>query len=174
MEFNDCNEFWRRLGDQVLNISFNLCDIQEKRLVGILKQLPNLEVLKIEGCRELFMSGIFDSKKELMMNNVHTLSLANNRYLSDSLFNRIVSLIPKLEKLDMSGCHISFHRGLYQKFYPGNTLDPSESVLTFHFINQFIERQADKLKVLDFNNTLIDGNTLIMLSAMTNLKLRVS
>lgn len=173
VEFNDCNLFWKRLGEQVLNISFSLCDIQEKRLVSILKQLPNLEVLKIEGCRELFMSGLFDSKKELLLNKVHTLSLANNRYLSDSLFNRIVSLIPNLEKLDISGCHVSFHKGLYRKFYPANSVDPSESVLTFHFINQFIQRQALKLKVLDFNNTLIDGNTLTMLSEVTDLELTV-
>lgn len=174
VEFNDCNLFWQRHGEHVLNISFNMCDIQEKRLVSILKQLPNLEVLKIEGCRELFMSGLFDSKKELLLDKAHSLSLANNRYLTDSLFNRIVSSIPNLEKLDISECHISFHKGLYRKFYPANSVDPSESVLTFHFINQFIQRQALKLKVLNFNGTLIDGNTLIMLSEITDLKLTVN
>lgn len=172
VEFRECQKFWIKLGADVENLSLSICDITERKLTFIIRQVKNLKSLKIENCRELFMSGrLFDDAMP-PLESVTTLSLAQNRYLSDSLFNRIIKVIPNLESLDLSGCHISFHKGLYKKFYPASKEDePSESVLTFHFLNKFIERECEKIKELNFNSTLIDGNTLIMLSEVKNLKL---
>ncbi|CAO1355698.1 unnamed protein product [Diamesa serratosioi] len=172
VEFGECQKFWIKLGADVENLSLTICDITERKLTLIIRQVKNLKSLKIENCRELFMSGrLFDDAMP-PLESVTTLSLAQNRYLSDSLFNRIIKVIPNLESLDLSGCHISFHKGLYKKFYPASKEDePSESVLTFHFLNKFIEREFAKIKELNFNSTLIDGNTLIMLSEVKNLKL---
>lgn len=172
VEFGECQNFWIKLGADVENLSLSICDITERKLTLIIRQVKNLKSLKIENCRELFMSGrLFDDAMP-PLESVTTLSLAQNRYLSDSLFNRIIKVIPNLESLDLSGCHISFHKGLYKKFYPASKEDePSESVLTFHFLNKFIERECEKIKELNFNSTLIDGNTLIMLSEVKNLKL---
>lgn len=172
VEFGECQNFWIKLGADIENLSLSFCDITERKLTLIIRQVKNLKSLKIENCRELFMSGrLFDDAMPPLV-SVTTLSLAQNRYLSDSLFNRIIKVIPNLESLDLSGCHISFHKGLYKKFYPASKEDePSESVLTFHFLNKFIEREFEKIKELNFNSTLIDGNTLIMLSEVKNLKL---
>lgn len=176
VEISECQKFFERHGDSVLNLSFETCDITERRLTEILKECDNLQSLRIESCKELFMSGrLFDQllKSGLILNNLTSLSLAQNRYLSDSIFSRITALTPNLKSLDMSGLQISFHKGLYRKFYPASQNEPSESVLTFHYISKFIASLAGNLKELNFNNTLIDGNALITLSEASNLDLKV-
>ena len=120
------------------------------------------------------MSGRLFGDDNFQLEHVTLLSLPLNRYLSDSLFSRIVKVMPKLSSLDLSGnSSISFHRGLYKKFYPRNCDDEvgSESVFTFHFIWKFVKSRAEKIKELNFNGTLIDGNTLEMLSEIENLQL---
>lgn len=105
--------------------------------------------------------------------NLKELSLASNRYLSDALFNRLVNICPNMMSLSLSGCQISFHSGLYKKFYPTNSTIPhvSESVLTFYNISHFLERQAKRLKYLSFGSTLIDGTALVTLSTIKDLEL---
>lgn len=160
-------------------ISFLNCDLRERYLIAVLKKVKNLTALEIENCRELFMSGrLFDKDRDKKAichacRNVTSLSLTHNRYLSDALFHRFVTIMPKLRSLDLSGCHISFHRGLYKKFYPDSQKDASESVLTFHYIFQFIECEAQSLKSLNFSNTLIDGTALTSLSEINDLQLEV-
>lgn len=178
VEFGNSDKFWQLLGDTVQEISFKNCDIRERKLISILSYLTNLKTLRIQACRELLMSGrLFETEedKELLgdaLKNVVNLSLANNRYLSDALLNRIFSVIPNLEQLDLSGCHISFHKGLYRKFYPATgSLEPSESVLTFLHISSYIEKQAEKIKYLNFSSTLIDGSALETLAAIEQLRL---
>lgn len=118
------------------------------------------------------MSGRFDDH-QLKLDQVTTLSLPQNRYLSDSLFSRMTKLMPKLTSVDLSFNSISFHRGLYKKFYPTNCDDEvgSESVFTFHFIRKLVKSRAGMIKELNFNSTLIDGNTLEMISEIEDLKL---
>jgi F-box/leucine-rich repeat protein 9 len=174
-EISECQKFFEKHGPFILHLTFRTCDISERRLVDILKECENLQSLKIETCKELFMSGrLFDeiSNRGLKLDTVTSLSLAQNRYLSDSIFSRITNLTPNLKALDLSALQISFHKGLYKKFYPASQNEPSESVLTFHYISRFIESNAEKLKELTFNNTLIDGNALVTLSESTNLHLK--
>ncbi|XP_053683098.1 uncharacterized protein LOC128733496 [Sabethes cyaneus] len=176
VEFHETEQFFTCFGENILELTFKACDIRERTFNSILMLVPNLRALRVEGCRELLMSGrLFDSVKQddlaQALQNLTTLSLAYNRYLSDALFKRIVSLTPNLVNLDLSGCPISFHKGLYRKFYPIQLDDASESVLTFHYISQFLERQADKLKTVNFSLTLIDGDSLEMLAGFKNLRL---
>lgn len=177
VDFGQTDEFWERFGDQFTEIVFNTCDLREKTFNGILKRLTHLQTLKIKNCRELFMSGrLFKSPYDkdaicLACKDVRCISLCNNRYLSDALFSRIVATMRNIQSLDLSGCHISFHNGLYRKFYPDYQHDASESVLTFYYILQFIEFQAMHLKCLNFSGTLIDGSALAKLAQIDNLKL---
>lgn len=179
VDFGTTDEFWDRCADNIEEISFLNCDLREKYLNSILRKVKNLTSLEIENCRELFMSGrLFDKERDKKAichacRNVTSLSLTHNRYLSDALFHRFATIMPKLNSLDLSGCHISFHRGLYKKFYPDRQKDASESVLTFHYIFQFIECEAKSLKSLNFSFTLIDGAALISLGGISDLKLEV-
>lgn len=177
VEFGLTDKFWEILEGDITELSIKNCDLREKKLKEIFCAITRLKTLRIEACRELLMDGrLFDIEKEneeLMetLKHVENLSLANNRYLSDALFNRIISFMPNIQRLDLSGCHISFHKGLYRKFYPGSQLEPSESVLTFLHISEYIQRHAGKLKYLNLSLTLIDGTSLESLANTPNLKL---
>ncbi|KAJ6649423.1 Leucine-rich repeat-containing protein 29 [Pseudolycoriella hygida] len=179
VDFGATEEFWNRCSDSIQEIAFLNCDLREKYLNAVLKNVNNLNALHIENCRELFMPGrLFDKdrdKKAICQacRNVTSLTLSHNRYLSDALFHRFVTIMPKLSSLDLSGCHISFHQGLYRKFYPDSQKDASESVLTFHYIFQFIECEAKSIKSLNFSTTLIDGAALTSLSEISDLSLEV-
>lgn len=171
-------EFWHRFGKHLTDIVFDTCDLREKTFNAIIKQTINLESLEINNCRELFMSGrLFKNAHDRdaiakACANVQSISLCNNRYLSDALFSRIVGTMKNIRNLNLSGCHISFHNALYRKFYPEYQHDASESVLTFFYILKFIEFQAAQLKCLDFSETLIDGNALTKLAQVEQLKLQ--
>lgn len=168
--------FWTQFGDNIERLVIRSCDMRGKTFYNILRCVKNLRVLKIDQCRELFMSGCLfgqdtENCADLNFPHLTTLSITENRYLSDSIFNRIVAITPNITELDMTSCHISFHRGLYRKFYPKQQVNPSESVLTFHYISQFIVQQATYLKALNFSRTLIDGAALSTLAAIDNLVL---
>lgn len=174
-DFGDTTEFWEHYSDTIEEISFKDSEIREKTLAQILTKLKKLKSLSIDNCRELFMTGrLLENAIEIpTCRNITSLSLTNNRYLSDALFHRFIALMPQISSLDLSGCQISFHNGLYKKFYPEGHKSPSESVLTFRSISEFIKNQAFKLKQLNFSSTLIDGYSLSSLSKMPNLKLDV-
>lgn len=178
---NKVADFWERYGSNIKSITFNNCDIQEKVFMHLLKQCCNLERLTVYACRELFMSGRLmegdtDGLVSGSLRNLKCLSLAKNRYLSDALFTRFVSTAPSLQELDLSGCAVSFHSGLYKKFYPfgidaNGEVTASESILTFHYILQFLITRASYLKKLCFSDTLLDGSSLKQISELNNLKL---
>lgn len=177
-EFGRCDKFWDIFGSRIEEISLLHCDISEKSLVYLLSNVPGLKSLQIDGCRELLMAGrLFETEQDQILlrealRNVTALSMPNNRYLSDALFSRIVIVMGNLEKLDLSGCHISFHKGLYKRFYPkAFGIDASESILTFLHISKFIAIAAAHLKHLNFSSTLIDGTALETLASTENLSL---
>ncbi|CAK1602065.1 unnamed protein product [Parnassius mnemosyne] len=176
---NKLNEFWDRAGENIKCLTFKNCDICEKVFVYILQKCPTLESLNIESCKDLFMSGrLLEGRSDgLLVNNLdnlRSLSLSGNQYLTDALFSRFVKAAPVLQHLNFSGCSLQFHLGLVKKFYPSCTNifeNPSESVLTFYFVLQFIISHANYIKSLQFSNTLIDGAALKTLSEVENLKL---
>ncbi|KAL0901500.1 hypothetical protein ABMA27_006739 [Loxostege sticticalis] len=176
---NKLNGFWDKLGEHIKSLTLQNCDVCEKVFVYILQRCRNLETLKIQSCKELFMSGrLLEGKTEGLLveslDYLKSLSLSGNQYLTDALFNRFITAAPSLEEINLSGCSLQFHLGLVKKFYPpGNDIfqNPSESVLTFHFVLQFITSRAKNIKRLLFSNTLIDGAALKLLSEVENLKL---
>lgn len=171
---------WERYGPRMKTLALLCCHLSEKTLVDILKCCTSLRVLRIDACRECLISGRLledeNDVNELAEKFVHLeeLSLSCNRFLSDALFNRLVGICPNLKSLSLMDCQISFHSGLYKKFYPENAAAPgaSNSVLTFVNIMGFMRRQANKLKHLNFGHTLIDSARLATLSALEGLKLR--
>lgn len=176
---NKLNGFWDRMEESIKCLTFRNCDICEKVFAYILQKCINLESLNIESCKELFMSGrLLEGKTDgLLINNLEnlrSLNLSGNQYLTDALLSRFIKAAPFLEHLNLSGCSLQFHLGLVKKFYPprANIFENhSESVLTFYFISQFIVSLAANIKSLQFSNTLIDGAGLKSLSEIENLKL---
>ncbi|CAK9802363.1 Leucine-rich repeat-containing protein 29 [Anthophora quadrimaculata] len=170
---------WDQYGPCMKSLVLLCCDCSEKTLVEVFKCCKSLKVLRINACRECLMSGRLledeNDKKELSetFKNLQGLSLGYNRYLSDALFNRLVSICPNLESLSLMGCQISFHCGLYTKFYPQNMILPEASNSVFTFLNtlHYLKQQAHKLKHLNFGYTFINGTALTTLSALEDLKL---
>ncbi|XP_050090555.1 dynein regulatory complex subunit 6-like [Anopheles aquasalis] len=173
VDFERVGNFFERFGGTIRRIEFRACEIQERTLYNILRHLSGLRSLTIHSCRDLFMCiRLFEDpteRAELMrtLANVRELRLTNNQYLSDATLHRFCEVMPSLAVLDLSGCHISFHKGLYRKFYPAsNGQQPSESVLTFHYISRLIEERKQKLLVLNFSETLIDDSALELLTGL--------
>ncbi|XP_015591019.1 F-box/LRR-repeat protein 4 isoform X2 [Cephus cinctus] len=179
MELRRTMPFWEQYGPDMRSLILVCCDLSERTLVAILNYCESLRKLHINACRECLMSGrLLDDEndvKELSskFQSLHELSLASNRYLSDALFNRLVAICPNLDSLSLMGCQISFHVGLYKKFYPDNgfRIQASESVLTFPNVLRYITQQSKRLKHLNFGCTLIDGTALASLSTLKDLKL---
>lgn len=177
---NKLNGFWEQMGEHIRSLTLRNCDICEKVFAFILQKCTKLEVLNIQSCRELFMSGrLLEGKTEGLLldslEQLRSLSLSGNQYLTDALFNRFITAAPALEQLNLSACSLQFHLGLVKKFYPPDSdifQNPSESVLTFFFVMQFITSRAENIKHLLFSNTLIDGSALKLLSETKDLKLQ--
>ncbi|XP_044595900.1 F-box/LRR-repeat protein 14 [Cotesia glomerata] len=169
---------WDKFGGIIRSLILVCCDLSERTLVSILKCCENLRTLHINACRECLMSGrLLDDEKDVkeLSNNFQSLielSLASNRYLSDALFNRLVSICPNLQSLSLTDCQISFHSGVYKRFYPHNSIEQaSESLLTFFNVLMYVKRQAKRLKHVSFGSTLIDSTALSSLASVEGLKL---
>ncbi|CAK1540038.1 unnamed protein product [Leptosia nina] len=177
---NKLNDFWEKNGENIKSLTLHNCDIREKVFIDMLQKCTNLEILKIENCKDLFMSGcLLEGKSEGLLTNslkkLKCLSLSGNQYLTDALFSRFVKTAPDLEEINLSGCSLQFHLGLVKRFYPSGTNifdNPSESVLTFYFVQQFLAFRAKNIKRLLFSNTLIDGSALKLLSETEHLRLQ--
>ncbi|XP_076328494.1 uncharacterized protein LOC143234771 isoform X6 [Tachypleus tridentatus] len=174
----DDQEFWTNVGQNLVRLDFHSCDISTHVFINILHKCPHLQVLGINGCNGLFISGtLFERMQDTgklgaIMQNVKELNLASNRYLSDSLFSRIVKVLPNLERISLSGCQISFHPGIYRRFYPdGMKSVPSSAVFTFQTVMEFIEKRKFKLTSFNFGRTLIDNKTLTAVASLEGLQL---
>uniref|UniRef100_A0A182JYE3 F-box domain-containing protein n=1 Tax=Anopheles christyi TaxID=43041 RepID=A0A182JYE3_9DIPT len=173
VDFERIGNFFNHFGPHIRRVVFRACEMQERDLTAILRCLPALRALTIQSCRDLFMCvRLFEDAAERSslrqtLSNVTELSLTHNQYLSDAILHRMVEIMPSLRTLALAGCHISFHKGLYRKFYPGDGKQPSESVLTFHYVSQLIEERKSSLRALDFGETLVDDNALEALAAMS-------
>lgn len=169
--------FWDQMGQHFTEIVFDECYMDEKMLCAILRRTSRLKSIVLNNCRDLFMCGglfkrtrDFDAVKNACK-NIQTVSFSNNRYLSDGMFCRTINMMGRLESLNLAGCQISFHRGLYRRFYPVNNNEASESVLTFNFILQYINSLAGSLKCLDFSKTLLDSTGITVLADTDGLEL---
>lgn len=174
VEFNDFDCFLQKFGEEIEYLSLVACDITEKKLSTLLQATKNLRHLKIQKCSDLFISGRLFSDSKFLLENVTKLSLVENRHLTDLLFNRITNVLPNVASLDLSANTISFHKGLFKKYYPGNhdeEISGSKTVLTFHFVQKFLKKRGEKIKELSFNNTLIDGNALQAMAEIEEMQL---
>ena len=106
------------------------------------------------------------------LKNVTRLHLACSRYLTDSLFKRLTSVVGPLTKLSLAGCQISFHSAIFKRFYPEDgRVQSSDHVLTFDHILKYIEERASTLKEISLGRTSVDSESLYKLSKVPGLTL---
>ena len=180
VELADCERFWQLFNEQIEDLEIIDPEIKQRQFVEAVRHLTQLTSLRLISCRDLFMSnkilcpGESHEYLRVALQNLRHLGIVDNRYLSDAFFSRLTTLMPNLESLDLTGCQISFHKGLYRKFYPQNNFEKgaSESILTFHFVHDFIRSNSATIKKLNFSKTLIDGDALEKLVRTPGLQLK--
>ncbi|XP_017865253.1 PREDICTED: F-box/LRR-repeat protein 13 [Drosophila arizonae] len=157
------------IGESAHSLSLDNVDLNDKQFYGILSLLPHLQILSVTRCLPLFMSATFLDSNSCDLNEISAhlagireLTICKNQYLTDAILLRLTALMPNLELLNMSGCQISFHNAIHRRFYPNEPSTPSESVLTFKYIQNVISQQRRVLHTLDFSHTLI-GHSLMAL-----------
>ena len=151
----------------------------ELELVQLLKSTANLNGLRINYARDIFISGGFLSsqsdREELrsVLSKVCFLDLSvNSPYLTDQIFNRITYCTPNVSDLVLDNTKILNHSGIYKKHYPASVVSfDSPSVLTWRNIFRYLVENAENFKSLSFYNSGIPSSGLIDLSHSEKLRL---
>lgn len=179
IEFTEVSlPFFRNYGKTMKSLSLHRCFIREYIFVKAMTSCSSLEALTIQDCKELLMTGLLLNDEEDRMKlrqgwlQLRYLSFAYNRYLSDAILIKMLSLCPQVNTLILTGCQISYHSGMFHRFYPNGLVIPSESVTTFQTLLRYIAGNSKKIKTLSLSHTLLDGNSLYNLSRTQHLGLR--
>ncbi|XP_068941869.1 F-box/LRR-repeat protein 2-like isoform X2 [Petaurus breviceps papuanus] len=161
------------LGPHLHSLSLSGGTLTEAAFVELVTSCPGLRVLDLSGCNSLFISGMFLDQPETAQQvrealaSLRELNLANLRYLADTSFNRLSSCAPKLERLSLARCHITFdpHRNL-------SAQKDSSATLSFRNILYFLKEQASYLVALDLSGTNLSPTALQALGQVVGLHLR--
>ncbi|XP_039277180.1 F-box/LRR-repeat protein fbxl-1 isoform X2 [Nilaparvata lugens] len=176
--FNISDIFWRRFGPYIKTLHLKSCSIALNYVSCFFSYLENLEYLELDECRDLFMSGTMFSKPDDLLKvgdalkNVKELVVNEQNYLSDALFNRLVTCMPNLNNLSLHGCYINCHEAVYKRYYRKDNVElGSDSVLTFRFILSYLQKASRFLKKLDFSWTKLDNSCLKKIALLDGLNL---
>ncbi|XP_039619158.1 dynein regulatory complex subunit 6 isoform X1 [Polypterus senegalus] len=151
------------LGSQLESLSLRDSTITEFSFLAVLPHFSVLRSLDLSGSDSLFMSGTLLSKPEnkhavmSVLVNLQELNLSNLRYLSDLTFNRITECTPKLRKLCLAGCHITFE---FDPYRGSESSCNSTAILSLKNIQRFLVKQASTIKELNLSWTGITPEAL--------------
>lgn len=171
--------FWRNHGKYIKTLSFFRCCVQEQVFIKALQYCTALEKLAVQDCKDLLMSGLLLETEEdrgklrAAWRYLKILDLSYNRYLSDALLIKVLALCPGVNTLILTGCQLSYHNGMFRKFYPEGFQNPSESVTTFQMIMRYIKSNSRRIKNLSLSETLLDSTSLHKLAQIENMDLLV-
>ncbi|KAM9067210.1 leucine-rich repeat-containing protein 29 isoform X2 [Sarcophilus harrisii] len=161
------------LGPHLQSLSLGGGSLTEASFVRLIISCPGLQVLDLSGCNSLFMSGKLLDQPETVQQvqkalaNLRDLNLSGLRHLADSSFNRLSSCTPKLERLSLARCHITFDPHRSRSAQPG-----SSAILSFPNILHFLKERASHLVALDLSGTNLTPTALHALGQVVGLHLR--
>ncbi|XP_070554419.1 uncharacterized protein [Ptychodera flava] len=162
------------MGLNLHSLSLKGSDITEGTFMSIVPYCHHLVSLDLSCCNSLFMSGKLlekpkdQEKVKSALHNLKELNLSSIRFLSDSLFSRIMSCVPNVEKLALASCHLAIEFDPYR----GHKGRNSESILTFANVLKYIKGHARTLKSLDLSRTAVTNECLTSLVNVPDLQLR--
>ena len=164
------------LATNLKSLSLKGSNITDYTFVEFLSKCKNLQSLDLSGCNSLFMSGqILERNSDIQvlkeaLRNVTEVNLSSIRFLSDAIFNRLVTVCENVEKLSLASVQITFHSpGVY---YPrGETKCANGSVLTFANILDFCVTQQC-LTSLNFTRTQIEDEHLQQIVSIPEMHLQ--
>ncbi|CAG5120750.1 unnamed protein product, partial [Candidula unifasciata] len=162
------------LGRKLTHLEFGNWDskqITESTLMTFLSRCPSLEYLDLSDCNSLFLSGRFLSKdSDLQMlketlSGVRVLKLNRLRYMTDMVFERLVSVFQNLEDVSIASTHMIFGSDLY------SVNQSSPAMLHFSAFLKFVQENAQNLKHIDISYTSVPNEALGSLAMINNLAL---
>ncbi|XP_044843821.1 leucine-rich repeat-containing protein 29 isoform X2 [Mauremys mutica] len=162
------------LGPHLQSLCLRGSSLTETSFVHLLLACPCLSSLDLSGCNSLFMSGTLLSKPETIsqarraLTSLQELNLAGLRYLSDLSFNRLTGCAPRLARLSLARCHLTFEFDPYR----GSSNYNSSALLSFRNLLRFLEERASSLRALDLSGTSITSPAMRSLVQVEGLRLR--
>ncbi|KAK6186414.1 hypothetical protein SNE40_008454 [Patella caerulea] len=166
----------QNLSQGLKSLSLKGANITEKTFISLVSHFTNLENLDLTCCNSLFMSGKILEKSsdvELLkhsLKNVKTLTLSSIRFLSDSTFNRIVSVCQNVQNLSIASAQITFNSHAY---YPEDTkVCDSPAIFSFQNILFYLQQQNEKIKSLNLSRISITDPFLAKISQVEGLNLK--
>ncbi|XP_033753848.1 F-box/LRR-repeat protein 2-like [Pecten maximus] len=164
-----------QLSQSLQSLSLKSSNITESTFVELLSHCTNLVSLNLSCCNSLFMSGNLlemngDMQKlRSVLGSVQHLDLSAIRYLSDSTFNRIVTVCPNLTSLSLGSVQITFNSASYVP--RGRTICANSALLTFDNILEYLKLQSPKMKTLNLSRTALTDCALEALVSLDNFQL---
>ncbi|XP_074644980.1 uncharacterized protein LOC141901562 [Tubulanus polymorphus] len=165
----------RELSPFLRHLSFEGTDITERTFVSFLSRCYNLESLDLNGCNTLFMSGnVLERNADLQalrssLQKLRELNLSSLRHITDATFNRLVTVVPNLESLNLSSCHVTFRT---TNSYNDSRVCADNTQFSFANILQFVRSQSKRLTSLDLSKTNVNDDALSSIAKCDGLKLK--
>ncbi|XP_033632330.1 F-box/LRR-repeat protein 4-like isoform X1 [Asterias rubens] len=159
------------LGPHLTHLSLRGSDVTENVFIGIIGHCTGLQSLDLSCCNSLFMSGNLLQKEQDCQNmakhldKLTSINLASNRYLSDILFNRLMSATPNLTSLSLASCNIVHQTDPY---ISGDR--KSTSFISLLNFLMYLQHQS-KLTSLDLSYTGIGNAALLQIGHVMDLVL---
>ncbi|XP_045299017.1 exocyst complex component 3-like protein isoform X7 [Leopardus geoffroyi] len=164
------------LGPHLQSLCLSGGSPSEAAFVALILGCPALRILDLSGCNSLFTSGMLLAQPETaqrvqqVLSGLCELNLAGLWDLTDLSFNRLSSCAPRLERLSLAYCHLTFELGpAWGSLGPQ---DSSPSQLSFHNLLRFVKERAGSLHALDLSGTGLLPEALQALGQVAGLQLQ--
>jgi F-box and leucine-rich repeat protein 9 len=152
--------FWTDYGEDVEELTFNSCLINKPEFLHIIRLCPNLRMLSITRCEDLFKTwSVVKKLSQVRMKFPHmrTLTFNETSLMTKAIFNFMVASSPNITSLTLANCF-------------GNTR-PRDRVLILESLIDFISSRPKQIKALNLTNTPTDELFLLKLADIELLKL---
>lgn len=146
--------------DNIKELHFLSGLLRKEEFVNVVKYTKNLQILKIEA-NNMFKNWTinkFAYERRVVFQNCTHISLARNNFLSVDIFEYVTQTSPNLAELDLSSCF--------------QTMNPPERNKLLDYVLSYLRSNAQRIKSLNFANTVTDDFFLDNLGRIDNLDLR--
>ncbi|KAF2364086.1 F-box domain [Trinorchestia longiramus] len=173
----DFGNFWKSISQDLESLTVRNCFVREQDFVHLLSGCGHMKTLKLQQLEHTFMTvSLLEDKADqelvrLALRQLQYLEVRCERYVSDSLLDKLVSITPPLVSLSLASCNISYQDAIHKRFYPAKQSSPSEFVATFARVLEWIRGMVTTLRHLDLSRTRIDSNSVGRLVQVPHLQL---
>lgn len=161
VKFSPKNDlFWQDFGDTVEELTFNSCLINKPEFLHIVRLCPNLRMLSITRCDDLYKTWSVVKKLSQVRLKFHlmkTLAIQDTSLMTKSVFDFMLASAPNLSSLTLQNC--------FGNARPRDRAEILDSLITF------VESRAEQIKTLNLANTHTDEFFLLKLAEIKKLKL---